>query len=75
MTDKIWKWVGTVFFILSALLITTNFEYSKYGMLTFLVGHVIFVYVFLKHKDWAMFWQNFFFIFIDAWGVYRWFIA
>lgn len=73
-SDKIMKWVGTVFFIVSALLVTSNFELSKWGMVTFLFGHIIFVTIFYKLKDWAMFYQNFFFIFIDLWGIYRWFV-
>ena len=72
--DMIYKWLGTVSFLLAALLLSSNIESSKYGFLVFLYGHTILSYYFwFKNKDLPMFIQNFFFIGVDLWGIYRWF--
>jgi hypothetical protein len=69
------KWFGTACFLTAALLLSSNIEISRYGFFIFLSGHIALSYLFIKHKDVPMFIQNFFFIFIDLWGIYRWFIA
>lgn len=72
----IYKWIGTVSFLLAALLLSSNIEASKYGFLVFLYGHtVLSIYFGSINKDLPMFIQNFFFIFVDLFGIYRWFIA
>jgi len=71
----IYKWIGTISFLLSAILLSSNIDISRYGFLLFLFGHLTLSYYFwFKNKDLPMFTQNFFFIFVDAWGIYRWFI-
>jgi hypothetical protein len=69
------KWFGTISFLLAATLLSSNIEISRYGFFIFLSGHLALSYLFLIQKDKPMFIQNFFFIFVDAWGIYRWFIA
>jgi len=69
------KWFGTVCFLLAASLLSSNIEISRWGFFIFLAGHLALSYLFWKNSDKPMFVQNFFFIFIDAWGIYRWFIA
>ena len=69
------KWFGTVMFLSAALLLSSNIEISRYGFFLFLAGHVVLSYLFWKEDDKPLFVQNFFFIFVDAWGIYRWFIA
>jgi hypothetical protein len=72
----IYKWIGTVSFLLAALLLSSNIEESRYGFLVFLSGHIILSYYFwFKNKDLPMFTQNFFFIGVDLWGIYRWFLV
>ena len=70
----IMKWIGTICFLSAAVLLSANIEISKYGFILFLFGHVVLSYYFaFKYRDLPMFVQNFFFIFVDAFGVYRWF--
>jgi hypothetical protein len=69
------KWFGTVCFLSAAVLLSSNIEISRYGFFLFLTGHIVLSYLFWKNSDKPMFVQNFFFIFVDAWGIYRWFIA
>jgi hypothetical protein len=75
MSSQTIKWVGTVCFILAALLLSSNIEISRYGFFLFLVGHIVLSYIFFIHKDKPMFVQNFAFLFVDLWGIYRWFIV
>jgi len=69
------KWFGTAMFLIAAILLSSNIGISPFGFFLFLTGHIVLSYVFLKENDKPLFVQNFFFIFVDAWGIYRWFIA
>jgi len=68
--DQLYKWIMSITFLGSALLLSSNFEYSRIGFLTFFVGHLMGLYVF--RRDPAMFWHNIIFTVIDLWGIYRW---
>ena len=68
--DQLFKWIMSITFLGSALLLSSNFEYSRIGFLTFFMGHLMGLYVF--RRDNAMFWHNIIFTFIDLWGIYRW---
>ena len=62
--------------ILAAILLSSNIEISRYGFLLFLFGHIVLSYYFwFRNKDLPLFTQNFFFIGVDAWGIYRWFLV
>jgi hypothetical protein len=67
------KWFGTICFLSSAILLSSNTEISRYGFIIFFIGHLTLAILFFKLKDHPMFFQNFMFLFIDAWGIYRWF--
>jgi hypothetical protein len=67
------KWFGTFCFITAALLLSANFEGSRYGFLIFLVGHIILTHLFYKMRDYPLTFQNGFFIIVDVFGIYRWF--
>jgi len=69
------KWVGTFLFLGAALLLSSNSEVSKYGMIMFLIGHVILTAVFYVTKDKPMIFQNATFIGIDLYGVYNWWLV
>jgi hypothetical protein len=74
--NNVYKWSGTFMFLFAALLLSSNIEISKYGYILFLSGHLTLSYFFwFRVRDTAMFTHNFFFILIDFWGIYRWFIA
>lgn len=68
------KWVMTMTFLGSALLLSSNIAISKLGFITFFLGHLIGLYIFHQERDRALFWHNLGFSFIDAWGIYRWFL-
>jgi hypothetical protein len=69
------KWVGTILFFVAALLLSSNFEYSRYGFVVFAIAHVLLSLLFFKLKDKPMFIQNFVFLFVDLYGIYNYFIA
>tara|TARA_R110000868_G_scaffold23753_2_gene95033 strand:- start:492 stop:710 length:219 start_codon:yes stop_codon:yes gene_type:complete len=70
----IFKWVGTICFLIAAILLSANITISPYGFMVFLIGHIVLsYYFFFKVKDLPMFVQNFFFLFVDIFGIYRWF--
>jgi len=69
------KWIGTGLFLSAAILLSSNIEVSAFGFYLFLAGHIILSMLFWISNDKPMFVQNFFFIFVDLWGIYRWFIA
>ena len=68
------KWVGTILFFVAALLLSSNFEYSRYGFIVFAIAHMILSILFFKLKDKPMFIQNFVFLFVDFYGIYNYFI-
>lgn len=72
--EQRWKWLMTILFLVSALLLSSNIDISKYGYLLFAAAHAIGSFVFYKYKDHAMFWHNIIFLVIDVWGIYRWFL-
>jgi hypothetical protein len=67
------KWFGTVCFLSAATLLSSNIEVSRYGFFIFLAGHTALTWLFWRLNDKPMMVQNGFFIFIDVWGLYRWF--
>ena len=70
--DQIAKWVMSFLFLAAALVLGSNTSISKYGYVIFMSGHMLGTYVFIKTKDMALLWQNFLFMAVDAFGVYRW---
>ena len=68
------KWLGTILFFVAALLLSTNFEYSRWGFIVFAIAHVILSALFFYLKDKPMFVQNFVFLFVDFYGIYNYFI-
>jgi uncharacterized membrane protein YhhN len=67
------KWIGTAVFFAAAILLALNIEISKLGFILFLIGHIIFAYVFIKDK--AMLIQNLGFLVLDLVAIYRWFLV
>lgn len=59
-------------FVMAAVLLSANIEISKYGFILFLFGHIIFSVIFTMLKDWSMASHNIVFLFIDVFGIYRW---
>jgi hypothetical protein len=68
------KWIGTILFFIAALLLSTNFEYSRWGFVVFATAHILLSLLFFKLKDKPMFIQNFVFLFVDLYGIYNYFI-
>jgi len=68
------KWIGTILFFVAALLLSSNFEYSRWGFVVFAIAHVLLSMLFFKLKDKPMFIQNFVFLFVDFYGIYNYFI-
>jgi len=75
MNESFAKWTATIMFLSAGTILSANIESSRWGFWMFLVGHVLLSLYFAREKDWPMFAQNFFFLWIDIFGIYRWFIA
>ena len=69
------KWIASILFLSAAILLSSNNEISKYGIIMFLVGHIMLTWVFYKFKDKPMIFQNGVFIAIDIYGVYNWWLV
>ena len=69
------KWLGTILFFIAAILLSSNFEYSRWGFVVFATAHVLLSTLFFYLKDKPMFVQNFVFLFVDLYGIYNYFIA
>ena len=77
-TDKL-KWLGNIFFFTAALFYTSKFEFGYFESAAwaspiFLLGHVLFCFIFWK-RDAALLWQNLVFVGVDLWGIYRWILS
>lgn len=68
------KWIGTILFFIAAILLSTNFEYSRWGFVVFALAHLLLSSLFFYLKDKPMFVQNFVFLFVDFYGIYNYFI-
>ena len=70
---NILKWIMACLFTFSALLLTSNVSFSKIGFITFLIAHSLSCIIFGTVKDKPLFYHSFIFVFIDIWGIYRWY--
>jgi hypothetical protein len=70
---NILKWILSIIFVVSALLLTSNVSFSKIGFITFFIAHILSCVIFWAVKDSPLFYHNFIFVFIDIWGIYRWY--
>jgi hypothetical protein len=68
------KWVMTTLFTIGAILLSSNISFGKYGFFLFLAAHIMAIYVFYVTKDKPLFYHNLSFLFVDFWGIYRWFL-
>ena len=75
MNSNIAKWIASVLFLTAAVLLSSNNEISKYGMILFLIGHIMLTFVFCKYKDSPMIFQNAVFITVDVYGIYNWWLV
>ena len=69
------KWIGTILFLFAGVILSSNIEISRWGFFLFLTAHIIYIFVFLKVRDYPMLANNILFACIDVWGIYRWWIA
>jgi hypothetical protein len=67
------KWLMSILFLLSAIIIGLNTSISKIGFLLFLFAHLIGILLFSVLKDRPMIFQNLLFAFVDIFSIYRWF--
>jgi hypothetical protein len=67
------KWVMTLLFLFSAIIIGLKVDVSKIGFITFFLAHLIGIVIFFKLKDSPMLFHNVLFAFVDLFSIYRWF--
>ena len=69
------KWIATASFLVSAILLSSNIEESRYGFIIFLFGHALLTHYFwFKERDYPMFTNNMMFLFVDIYGINQWFL-
>ena len=69
------KWVMTLMFLGSAITLSANVDFSKLGFITFLLAHIMGIAIFGATRDRPLFFHNLGFMFIDLFGIYRWFFS
>jgi hypothetical protein len=71
-SDEIIKWLGTIFIVISALLVSVRVQWSSawWAYVGFAVGHVIWAFSAWFLQEWALFWLNIFFIFVDSYAIH-----
>ena len=62
---KLFKWVASALLIIACLLIAfkIDYEFIYISYLLFATGHVIWIYLFYKQKEWSILFSNLFFFF------------
>ena len=65
------KWFGNFWFYLGALLVSISTELALYPLVfvTFLLGHILWMFAGATMKDNPLFFQNLLFIPIDIWAI------
>lgn len=65
------KWIATLSMTISAILVSARITWAtKYwAYIGFLIGHCIWCYAGFAMKEFALFYLNFFFIFIDFYAI------
>ena len=66
------KWIAVVLNIASALLLSLNVSYSKYGYIGFLAASVVLAVIAMRQKDAQYLVLNTIFSIINIAGVIRW---
>ena len=68
------KWSAVVVNVLSALLLSMNIAYSKYGYIGFLLASIVLAYIAIRQKDAQYFTLDLIFSLINIAGVLRWIV-
>ena len=68
------KWVGSLCLILAGALIAfkISFDIIYLSYFLFATGHILWIGVFVKQKEWSLVMANVFFLFIDIVGIVKW---
>ena len=71
MMDSV-KWAAVMVNVFSALLLSMNIIYSKYGYIGFLIASIVHAIIAVRQKDAQYFILNLIFSLINIAGVVRW---
>ena len=71
MMDSV-KWAAVMVNVFSALLLSMNIIYSKYGYIGFLIASIVLAIIAVRQKDAQSFTLNLIFSLINIAGVVRW---
>ena len=71
MMDSV-KWAAVMVNVFSALLLSMNIFYSKYGHIGFLIASIVLAIIAVRQKDAQYFTLNLIFSLINIAGVVRW---
>jgi hypothetical protein len=70
------KWIATALFIFGGTTVAFKFPWIPYAFPCFFIAHAILLYDFMKsHKNKALVFQNFYFLIINIYATYNWFVG
>lgn len=67
------KWLTTLLLVGGGIAIALNMHASKWGFISFMIGHMILIWIFVKEHETALWVQAFGFLLIDFLSIYHWF--
>ena len=69
------KWVSMALFMFGGTVFALKLPFMKWGVPCFMVAHGINLYYFIvHHKSKPLILQNLYFLLLNAFGIYTWFI-
>lgn len=69
------KWVSMALFIFGGTVFALKLPFMKWGVPCFAIGHAINLYYFTTHhKSKPLILQNLYFLLLNIFGIYTWFI-
>ena len=69
------KWIASACLIIAGCWISLKLPYYQYAFLSFAIGHILWVGITFKMKEYALMTANIFFLCIDIMGAYNWIYA
>lgn len=70
------KWIATMLFIFGGTTVATKAPWIEYAFPCFVIAHMVLLFDFLRtHKNKALVFQNFYFLLVNIYATYIWFLG
>ena len=67
------KWLSTFLLVGGGIIIALHIPESKWGFISFLIGHMVLIWIFVKENETALWTQAVGVLLIDFLSIYYWF--